>query len=411
MADAAEVFAGITRRRGHALRRARAEPEGPRARARRRRRRGRHLRGRVGDVQPPQHQPVDRRVARDLRARWRARRSPPACACAAYLSTAFGCPFEGDGAGRRASIDLTRRLLDLGVYEVAVSDTIGIAHPGQVRAGARRDLTRRVPAARRSRCTSTTRAAPRSPTCWPRSTSASRRSTRRPAASAAARTRPAPPATSRPRICSTCCTASATRRASTSTRSAPRRLALEPALGHALPSRYVRARQAADDVAARMPDADVDRFIAALRSATRRRCARPEFLKAIRALSARYVERRAELCRSIAARFGRQARGVRGLLRAAALPHHDARFCAPSAPIGILSIASSILAAARAWRARRGRARWASARRSRASTRAAGRWTRRTGRIERSVSAGARRAAIWSARPRRSGRALRRASR
>src|SRR5204863_8255848 len=28
---------------------------------------------------------------------------------------------------------LTRRLLDLGVYEVAVSDTIGIAHPGDVR--------------------------------------------------------------------------------------------------------------------------------------------------------------------------------------------------------------------------------------------------------------------------------------
>ena len=30
-------------------------------------------------------------------------------------------------------VDLTQRLLDLGVYEVAVSDTIGIAHPGQVR--------------------------------------------------------------------------------------------------------------------------------------------------------------------------------------------------------------------------------------------------------------------------------------
>jgi isopropylmalate/homocitrate/citramalate synthase len=28
---------------------------------------------------------------------------------------------------------LTRRLLDLGVFEVAVSDTIGVAHPGQVR--------------------------------------------------------------------------------------------------------------------------------------------------------------------------------------------------------------------------------------------------------------------------------------
>jgi hydroxymethylglutaryl-CoA lyase len=29
--------------------------------------------------------------------------------------------------------ELTARLLDLGVYEVAISDTIGVAHPGQVR--------------------------------------------------------------------------------------------------------------------------------------------------------------------------------------------------------------------------------------------------------------------------------------
>jgi hydroxymethylglutaryl-CoA lyase len=49
-----------------------------------------------------------------------------------YLSTAFGCPFEHEVPVERV-IALTRRLLDLGVYEVAVSDTIGIAHPGQVR--------------------------------------------------------------------------------------------------------------------------------------------------------------------------------------------------------------------------------------------------------------------------------------
>ena len=49
-----------------------------------------------------------------------------------YLSTAFGCPFEGDVPIDRVTT-LTQRLLDLGVYEVAVSDTIGIAHPGQVR--------------------------------------------------------------------------------------------------------------------------------------------------------------------------------------------------------------------------------------------------------------------------------------
>ncbi|MBM3750207.1 MAG: hydroxymethylglutaryl-CoA lyase [Acidimicrobiia bacterium] len=49
-----------------------------------------------------------------------------------YLSTAFGCPFEGAVSVDRV-FALTARLLELGVYEVAVSDTIGIAHPGQVR--------------------------------------------------------------------------------------------------------------------------------------------------------------------------------------------------------------------------------------------------------------------------------------
>jgi len=49
-----------------------------------------------------------------------------------YLSTCFGCPFEGEVPVERVAT-LTRRLLDIGVYEVAVSDTIGIAHPGQVR--------------------------------------------------------------------------------------------------------------------------------------------------------------------------------------------------------------------------------------------------------------------------------------
>jgi isopropylmalate/homocitrate/citramalate synthase len=49
-----------------------------------------------------------------------------------YLSTAFGCPFEGL-VPVSLVVELTRRLLDFGVYEVAVSDTIGVAHPGQVR--------------------------------------------------------------------------------------------------------------------------------------------------------------------------------------------------------------------------------------------------------------------------------------
>ena len=48
-----------------------------------------------------------------------------------YLSTCFGCPFEGHVPPAKVA-DVAARLFDLGVYEVAVSDTIGIAHPGQV---------------------------------------------------------------------------------------------------------------------------------------------------------------------------------------------------------------------------------------------------------------------------------------
>ena len=48
-----------------------------------------------------------------------------------YLSTAFGCPYEG--AVEPATVrGVAERILDLGVFEVSVSDTIGIAHPGQV---------------------------------------------------------------------------------------------------------------------------------------------------------------------------------------------------------------------------------------------------------------------------------------
>jgi isopropylmalate/homocitrate/citramalate synthase len=49
----------------------------------------------------------------------------------AYLSTAFGCPFEGAVDPRRVA-DVAEALVSMGAFEVAVSDTIGIAHPGQV---------------------------------------------------------------------------------------------------------------------------------------------------------------------------------------------------------------------------------------------------------------------------------------
>jgi hydroxymethylglutaryl-CoA lyase len=48
-----------------------------------------------------------------------------------YLSTAFGCPYEG-AVSPTVVATLAARLIDLGVFEVAVSDTIGIAHPGQI---------------------------------------------------------------------------------------------------------------------------------------------------------------------------------------------------------------------------------------------------------------------------------------
>ena len=48
-----------------------------------------------------------------------------------YLSTAFGCPYEGDVAPARVA-DVAQRIAGLGVFEVAISDTIGVAHPGQV---------------------------------------------------------------------------------------------------------------------------------------------------------------------------------------------------------------------------------------------------------------------------------------
>jgi hydroxymethylglutaryl-CoA lyase len=51
----------------------------------------------------------------------------------AYVSTAFGCPFEG-AIDPKAVADLAATLIDMGAREVAVSDTIGIGHPAQVAA-------------------------------------------------------------------------------------------------------------------------------------------------------------------------------------------------------------------------------------------------------------------------------------
>lgn len=49
-----------------------------------------------------------------------------------YVSTAFGCPFEGEVSPARVA-GVAEALMNMGTFEVAISDTIGIAHPGRVR--------------------------------------------------------------------------------------------------------------------------------------------------------------------------------------------------------------------------------------------------------------------------------------
>jgi hydroxymethylglutaryl-CoA lyase len=49
-----------------------------------------------------------------------------------YISTAFGCPYEGVMDVPKL-ISVTKKLFELGVYEVSIGDTIGVAVPKQVR--------------------------------------------------------------------------------------------------------------------------------------------------------------------------------------------------------------------------------------------------------------------------------------
>jgi hydroxymethylglutaryl-CoA lyase len=48
-----------------------------------------------------------------------------------YVSTAFGCPYEGQIAPEKVA-EVAARLMALGTFEVAIADTIGVAHPGQI---------------------------------------------------------------------------------------------------------------------------------------------------------------------------------------------------------------------------------------------------------------------------------------
>jgi hydroxymethylglutaryl-CoA lyase len=49
----------------------------------------------------------------------------------AYVSTVYGCPYEG-AVAPEASVSLAKALYDLGVYQVSLGDTIGVGTPRQV---------------------------------------------------------------------------------------------------------------------------------------------------------------------------------------------------------------------------------------------------------------------------------------
>ena len=49
-----------------------------------------------------------------------------------YVSTAFGCPYQGE-VGEAAVVGVARELIALGVDEISIGDTIGVAVPADVR--------------------------------------------------------------------------------------------------------------------------------------------------------------------------------------------------------------------------------------------------------------------------------------
>lgn len=60
-----------------------------------------------------------------------------------YVSTCFGCPYEGEVAVARV-VEVAERLLQLGVNELSIGDTIGVATPRQVETVVG-TLTERIP--------------------------------------------------------------------------------------------------------------------------------------------------------------------------------------------------------------------------------------------------------------------------
>ncbi|HJT37448.1 MAG TPA: hydroxymethylglutaryl-CoA lyase [Actinomycetota bacterium] len=48
-----------------------------------------------------------------------------------YVSVAFGCPYEGE-VPRARVVEVSRRLLDMGCYQISLGDTTGMGNPRQV---------------------------------------------------------------------------------------------------------------------------------------------------------------------------------------------------------------------------------------------------------------------------------------
>lgn len=73
---------------------------------------------------------------------------PPAreagLAVRAYVSTVWGCPYEGD-VDPAVAVNIALRLLDLGCYQVSLGDTIGVGTPRQTRDIVRRFLDEMAP--------------------------------------------------------------------------------------------------------------------------------------------------------------------------------------------------------------------------------------------------------------------------
>lgn len=60
-----------------------------------------------------------------------------------YLSTCFGCPYEG-AVKEKKVVQVAERLLDLGCYEISIGDTIGVANPDQIESVFKK-LSKRIP--------------------------------------------------------------------------------------------------------------------------------------------------------------------------------------------------------------------------------------------------------------------------